>query len=107
MNHYETFEKQLAAKAQTCQAKRQYHSDEASEILQSLPPSLQYAVKLAQEKGSSNWLTSLPVEEFGFALHKGAFRDVLALCYGWSPDYVPSQCDCGERVLKLADFLAG
>ena len=35
---------------------------------------------LSQEKGISNWLTTLPVEEFGFRLHKGAFRDVLA---GW------------------------
>jgi len=34
------------------------------------------------EKGASNWLTVL-IEEFGFTLHKGAFRDALALRYGW------------------------
>lgn len=39
----------------------------------------------AVEKGASTWLTSLPLEEFGFSLHKGAFRDALALCYGWLP----------------------
>ena len=27
---------------------------------------------LAQEMGASSWLTSLPLEEFGFSLHKGA-----------------------------------
>ena len=30
---------------------------------------------LAQEKGASSWLTTIPLEEFGFTLHKGAFRD--------------------------------
>ena len=44
--------------------------------------SLQRAMELAQEKGSSSWLTSLSLEEFGFILHKGAFRDAVALRYG-------------------------
>ena len=48
---YETYEKQLAAKVETRHAKRQYHSDEASQIIQSLPPSLQYAVSLLRRKG--------------------------------------------------------
>ena len=28
--------------------------------------------------------------------HKGAFRDALALCYGWTPSHIPSQCACGK-----------
>ena len=36
---------------------------------------------LSQEKGASSWLTALPVEDFGFVLHKGAFCDALALWY--------------------------
>ena len=40
---------------------------------------------LAQEKGASSWLTTLPLKEFNFALHKGAFRDAVALRYGWQP----------------------
>ena len=45
---------------------------------------------LSQEKGASNWLTVLPVKEYGFSLHKGAFRDTLALRYGWKlPQHVP------------------
>ena len=51
---------------------------------------------LAQEKGASSWLSALPIEEFGFALHKGAFRDALALRYGWTPCLVPSHCACGQ-----------
>ena len=50
---------------------------------------------LAQEKGASTWLTVLAVEEFGFSLHKGAFRDALALRYGWALQNTPSTCSCG------------
>jgi hypothetical protein len=49
---------------------------------------------LAQEKGASSWLTSLPIEEFGFALHKGAFHDALAL---WQLLQTPSSCGCGAK----------
>ena len=52
---------------------------------------------LAQEKGASSWLTSLPIEEFGFALHKGAFHDALALRYNWQPLCTPSTCGCGAK----------
>lgn len=62
---------------------------------------------LASEKGVSNWLTSLPIEEFGFCLHKGAFKDALALRYGWLPSNAPLHCVCGstfsvEHVLSCA-----
>ena len=48
---------------------------------------------LAQERGASSWLTSLPIKEHGFTLHKGDFRDALALRYGWTPVRSPS---CGS-----------
>ena len=51
---------------------------------------------LAQEKGASSWLTTIPLEEFGFTLHKGAFRDALALRYGWQPPNVRTNCSCGS-----------
>lgn len=40
------------------------------------------------------WLTSLPIEEFSFHLHKGAFIDALALRYGWDPVRTPLSCAC-------------
>ena len=70
---FETYEAQIVAKAETRQMKRQHYSSEASQLLNTLPSSLQYSMKLAQEKGASNWLTALPIEEFGLVLHKGAF----------------------------------
>jgi len=38
----------------------------------------------------------LPIEEHGFALHKGAFRDALCLHYGWLPSGLPARCVCGQ-----------
>ena len=52
-------------------------------------------MNLAKEKGSSTWLTALPLTEHGFSLHKGAFHDALALRYGWIPDRLPTKCACG------------
>ncbi len=54
-------------------------------------------MQLAQEKGSSSWLTSLPVEEFGFSLHKRACQDAIALIYNWPPIQTPSLCTCGAK----------
>ena len=52
---------------------------------------------LSQENGASTWLSVLPLEEYGIALHKGAFRDALALHYGWSPANAPLNCACGTH----------
>ena len=57
---------------------------------------LQRSIALSREKGASNWLTVLPLAEYGFALHKGDFRDALCLRYGWRPQHLPSNCVCGK-----------
>ena len=59
-----------------------------------LPPSLQRCATAAQEKGTSAWLTAVPLERHGFALHKGEFRDAIALRYGWPVLRVPEKCVC-------------
>ena len=85
---------QKKKKSEAKKNKREQQKAEA-QIL-NLPQSLSRARELANEKGSSNWLTSLPLDSHGFALHKGAFRDALCLRYGWIPDRLPTKCDCGE-----------
>ena len=55
------------------------------------------ALSVSAEKGASSWLSTLPIEEHGFALHKGAFRDALCLRYGWQPTHLPSHCICGRE----------
>ena len=52
---------------------------------------------LSKEKGASTCFSVLQLEEYGIALHKGAFRDDLALRYGWSPANAPLNCACGTH----------
>ena len=66
----------------------------ASCVREELPPTLLKAVDLASVPGSATWLTSLPIEEHGFCLHKGAFVDALALWYGLAPLKTPTTCVC-------------
>ena len=53
-------------------------------------------LSLVEQKGSSSWLNTLPVEEPGFFLHKGAFLYAIALRYGWRPMGMPNVCVCGK-----------
>ena len=43
----------------------------AAEICEQLHSTMKKTAELAQEKGASAWLTVLPIQEHGFALHKG------------------------------------
>ena len=67
----------------------------ATTLRATISNSLQHAMGLAKEKGASSWLTSLPLEELGFTLHKSTFRDAIALRYGWQPLHTPTTCACG------------
>ena len=87
---------QVKAKSDTHKANYNTSKVSASALWGTVSTSLQRAMDLAQEKGASSWLTSLPLEEFGFSLHKGAFRDAIALRYGWQPSNLPSTCACGS-----------
>ncbi len=79
---------------------KQFKADcliEASALTASLPSSLRRCATAAQETGASVWLTALPLKSHGFALHKGAFRDAIALRYDWPLAMVPTKCVCGEQ----------
>ena len=86
---------QIAAKSTVRHLRRRSAAQSAEEVKPTLSNSRRRAMGLASEMGASNWLTSLPIEEFGFCLHKGAFTDALALRYGWSPSRTPMYCECG------------
>lgn len=93
----EALEAQLSEK-QAIRREREITAMSAANTIKAVvSDQLRHAIVLAQEKGASTWLTSLPLEEFGFALHKGAFRDALALRYGWLPSNMPSHCACGTH----------
>ena len=94
---WEALDAQISTK-QTIYKERKANAISAADAIKATASGpLRYAMTLAQEKGASAWLTSLPIEEFGFALHKGAFRDALALRYGWLPSNLPSLCACGTH----------
>ena len=61
---------------------RKEQADAAKSLTHELPEDLQRTVQAASEQGASAWLTALPVEQHGFALHKGAFLDAIAFRYG-------------------------
>lgn len=80
--------------------RRQLHDSQKllqEEIKKSSTATSLRAIELAEEKGASSWLTAIPLHEYGFNLHKSAFRDAIALCYGWIPADLPTFCVCGSR----------
>ena len=58
---------------------------EADRLLPDLSEDLRHAVLLAQEKVASSWPSALPIRVHGFSLHKGAFRDAIALLMAGLP----------------------
>ena len=56
-------------------AQSQRRQSKASEISEKLPTTLQKSMRISTETGASSWLSTLPIQEHGFALYKGAFRD--------------------------------
>ena len=51
---------------------------------------------IAQEQGSSSWLTVLPIKRLGFNLSKSDFWDALRLRYGLPLKRLPSNCGCSK-----------
>ncbi len=81
----------------TIHKRKRDRSTAAADLLRtSLSTSQLRSIELASEQGSSAWLTSIPIKEFGFSLHKRAFQDALALRYNWQPSLLPSYCTCGK-----------
>ena len=68
----------------------------ASELDSVLSVDQKRKIALAKEKGSSSWLTVLPIKEHGFFLNKGEFRDALHFRYGWDIRNAPQSCICGS-----------
>ena len=51
---------------------------------------------LAQLKGSSTWLTTLPLAREGYVLNKREFYDAIYLRYRWQLKRLPTYCACGK-----------
>lgn len=66
-------------------------------IEESLPENTARSMKQAAEKGSSSWLSVIPLAEQGFTLNKGEFRDAISLRYDRPMADLPSKCPCGQN----------
>ena len=88
----ETRRSQIRAKNHIRMSQRQFEKAKATKVASKLPYNLQRAMEVSSEKGALTWLTTLPIADRGFALHKGAFQDALCLRYGWCPQQLPSRC---------------
>ncbi len=55
-------------------------------------------ISLAKDKGASNWLVVLPLEEEGFALNNEEFWDALYLRYDFPLQNLPSKCPCNKSI---------
>ena len=76
--------------------KNTYLQQRQTSILAKLSTKASRQVELACEKGSSSWLTTLPLEDYGFTLNKQEFYDAIALRYGFGISKIAKQCVCGE-----------
>ena len=84
-------------KADARAAKLKNKEERIKELRKAFKAPQQRAIDLAMEKGASTWLSVLPIEEHGFSLHKGAFRDALCLRYAWQIPRVPQKCVCDRK----------
>ena len=90
-------ERSKAVKAEIRSHRRQCQADLLADLRSRMTPEQLRANDIAQEVGSSNWLSSLPLEEKGYVLTKREFWDALCLRYCWTLPQLPSTCVCGER----------
>ena len=76
--------------------KQQEKESAVQGIRESLSPPKQRMMDLLGGKGSSSWLSVLPLKDQGFNLNKGKFPDALNLRYGWQMKNIPHHCKCGK-----------
>ena len=84
-------------KAECSREQRSAQKVSAERLMRNIPADMQRFMRALSEKGASAWLTALPLECHGFALHKSAFRDAVCLRYGWPLPYTPTACVCGAK----------
>ena len=94
-NEFEVRNAQVQLKKEISRQRKASQMDQATSLKETLPTPLQRSMELASEKGASVWLTTMPIKDLGFTLHKQAFRDALCIRYGWEPTNLPTHCPCG------------
>ena len=68
-------------------------NEKLEQVKNLLPTRTKRAIELATEKGASNWLTVIPIEDLNFNLNKREFKDAIKLRYDWDFTDTPTVCD--------------
>ena len=76
--------------------KEVFHKERQQLVLANLGDEMKRLVLLSSEKGSSAWLTSIPLKSHAFRLNKQEFFDAIAMRYNLALKDVPQFCSCGE-----------
>ena len=77
-------------------AREQTHKDKLEALRTNMSREQLRANDLAQLKGASAWLTSLPLKDEGFVLNKREFFDAVSLRYRWDMKRLPLKCVCNN-----------
>ena len=59
--------------------------DQEEFVISTLDEQTKKSVEQAKEKGASNWISTLPLEDQGFTLNKGKLRDAVPMRYNKPP----------------------
>jgi hypothetical protein len=76
--------------------RREFYQREHEQIITTMTDKERHQNEIIVDS-PSNWLSSIPLEEFDFKLNKVEFWDALHLRYNWPVPNLPSRCACGER----------
>ena len=77
--------------------RRKLQSDILNDLRSRMSDDEKRANLTACAAASSNWLTTLPLDEKGYALSKQEFWDAVNIRYNWTLTRLPTTCACGER----------
>ena len=77
--------------------KRQRQKLSEIENSEQLDITLKRKLEMNQEKGASNWLSTLPIQQEGFSLSKEEFHTAIGIRYGLPMPRLPEYCPCGSK----------
>ena len=99
---HDIMDSQHSVKAKLSSLNQQQQLNNLIEFQKSVPSALSHSIDIAQEPGASTWLSTVPLRDHDFILHKSDFRDTLCLRYGWMPALLPKSCVCVVSPLLLS-----
>ena len=70
---------------------------EKETLMNQVSPCTKRMLEVLSQKGSSNWLVALPIQDQGFVLNRTEFVDALNLRYGRELRGIPRTCVCGAQ----------